>query len=85
MFPGREIIQPTVVDPESYLVWKDEAFALWTEQWGNLYPLSSKSREVIESITNTYYLVNIVDNDFPKETCLFELLGKMLNIKNSST
>ncbi len=42
VFPGREIIQPTVVDPESFLVWKDEAFALWREQWGKLYPEGSK-------------------------------------------
>jgi hypothetical protein len=29
VFPGREIIQPTVVDPMSFRVWKDEAFELW--------------------------------------------------------
>jgi methylenetetrahydrofolate reductase (NADPH) len=26
VFPGREIIQPTVVDAASFSVWKDEAF-----------------------------------------------------------
>ncbi len=29
VFPGREVIQPTVVDPVSFRSWKDEAFALW--------------------------------------------------------
>lgn len=29
VFPRREIIQPTVVDPCSFRVWKDEAFQLW--------------------------------------------------------
>jgi len=79
VFPGREIIQPTVVDPESFLVWKDEAFGLWTEQWAKLYPEGSKSRQIIESIANSYYLVNLVDNDFPKETVLWEVLDKLLS------
>jgi len=83
VFPGREIIQPTVVDPESYLVWKDEAFALWTEEWANLYPPESKSAQVIQSIASDYYLVNIVDNEFPKDTCIYELLEKMFSLKNS--
>ncbi|CAG7828543.1 unnamed protein product [Allacma fusca] len=79
VFPGREIIQPTVVDSESYLVWKDEAFALWIEQWAKLYEDGSKSQQVIENIANTYYLVNLVDNDFPKDTCLWELLNLVLD------
>ncbi|CAI8053880.1 Methylenetetrahydrofolate reductase [Geodia barretti] len=29
VFPGMEIIQPTVVDPVSFHIWKDEAFMLW--------------------------------------------------------
>ena len=31
-------------------------------------------REVIETIGKTYYLVNLVDNDFPKGNCLFSVL-----------
>jgi len=61
------------------LVWKDEAFGLWTEQWAKLYPEGSKSRQIIESIANSYYLVNLVDNDFPKETVLWEVLDKLLS------
>lgn len=77
VFPGREILQPTVVDPVSFKVWKDEAFALWTEQWGKLYPEGSKSREILTRISETYYLVNLVDNDFMKDTCLWDLLSAM--------
>jgi methylenetetrahydrofolate reductase (NADPH) len=78
VFPGREIIQPTVVDPESFLVWKDEAFALWTEQWAKLYPEGSTSRSIIEGISDSYYLVNLVDNDYPKDTILWQILDEML-------
>lgn len=37
VFPGREIIQPTVVDPVSFRAWKDEAFELWATQWRDMY------------------------------------------------
>ena len=33
VFPGREIIQPTVVDPHSFRTWKDEAFNLCTSKF----------------------------------------------------
>ncbi|RHY89364.1 hypothetical protein DYB35_007802 [Aphanomyces astaci] len=32
VFPGKEIIQPTVVDTASFAAWKDEAFELWLSQ-----------------------------------------------------
>jgi methylenetetrahydrofolate reductase (NADPH) len=60
-------------------VWKDEAFALWVEQWAMLYEEGSRSQQVIEDIANTYYLVNLVDNDYPKDTCLWELLNRVLD------
>ena len=34
VFPGREIVQPTIADYKTFLIWKDEAFALWIEKWG---------------------------------------------------
>ncbi|GAB6019670.1 hypothetical protein CHUAL_001225 [Chamberlinius hualienensis] len=77
VFPGREIIQPTVVDPISFKVWKDEAFHLWKVQWGKLYQENSKSYEIIENIRKTYYLVNLVDNDFVKDSCLWDLIEAM--------
>lgn len=74
VFPGKEIAQPTVVDPISFESWKDEAFDLWQQQWGRLYPNGSASKLVIESIYKNYYLVNLVDNDFIKGNCLWEAL-----------
>ncbi|KAH3828629.1 methylenetetrahydrofolate reductase-like [Dreissena polymorpha] len=80
VFPGKEIIQPTVVDPIAFTVWKDEAFALWLQSWGNLYPEGSKSREVIQHIHNNYYLVNLVDHEYPKESCLWDIVRRMLDM-----
>jgi len=78
VFPGKEVVQPTVVDPVAFKCWKDEAFGLWLEQWGCLYPESSHSRQVIKAIHNNYYLINLVDNDFPQPSVLFEVVHRML-------
>lgn len=74
IFPGREIIQPTVVDSVSFMYWKDEAFALWIEQWAKLYEEESPSRMIIQYIHDNYFLVNLVDNDFPLENCLWQVI-----------
>jgi len=82
VFPGREIMQPTIVDPIAFNQWRTEAFGLWTEQWGKLYEPDSCSRKVIESINESYYLVNLVDNDFPKGNCLWEVMEDMFSRRN---
>eukprot|EP01126_Amoeba_proteus_P000975 TRINITY_DN1027_c0_g1_i3.p1 TRINITY_DN1027_c0_g1~~TRINITY_DN1027_c0_g1_i3.p1 ORF type:complete len:660 (-),score=138.34 TRINITY_DN1027_c0_g1_i3:52-2031(-) len=65
VWPGSEIKQPTIVDPEVFFnVWKDEAFGLWHSEWAEIYSQDSVSRNLIEEISDTFYLVNIVDNDF---------------------
>ncbi|CAA7405460.1 unnamed protein product [Spirodela intermedia] len=42
VFPAKEIIKPTVVDPPSFAVWKDEAFEIWTQVWAS-FPDSDPS------------------------------------------
>eukprot|EP00761_Pharyngomonas_kirbyi_P012704 gb/GECH01012731.1/.p1 GENE.gb/GECH01012731.1/~~gb/GECH01012731.1/.p1 ORF type:complete len:588 (+),score=147.24 gb/GECH01012731.1/:1-1764(+) len=81
IFPGREVIQPTVVDLESFSVWKDEAFALWKTQWASIYEEGSKSREIIESIHNNWWLVNIVDNDFVNGD-IFAIFDKIIGVSD---
>lgn len=79
VFPGKEIKQPTIVDPISFNAWREEAFELWRQQWGNLYEEGSTSRAIIDKITSSYYLVNLIDNDFPKGNCLWNVLDDMLS------
>uniref|UniRef100_M4BR52 MTHFR SAM-binding regulatory domain-containing protein n=1 Tax=Hyaloperonospora arabidopsidis (strain Emoy2) TaxID=559515 RepID=M4BR52_HYAAE len=64
VFPNKEIQQPTIVDSSSFLVWKDEAFALWLKLWASLYEPSSPSFKLLHEIHDTYFLVSVVDNDF---------------------
>ncbi|CAN4114921.1 unnamed protein product [Withania somnifera] len=64
VFPAKEIIQPTVVDPASFMVWKDEAFEIWSRGWAQLYSKTDPSRNLLEQVRNGYFLVSLVDNDY---------------------
>jgi methylenetetrahydrofolate reductase (NADPH) len=64
VFPKREVVQPTIVDPEAFKVWRDEAFAVWVDEWAVLYPEDSPSRALLTGIRDSYTLVNIVENDY---------------------
>lgn len=58
VFPGKEIVQPTIVETISFLAWKDEFYRLG-EDWAKCYPASSPSRYVVKDLMDTWYLVNI--------------------------
>ena len=58
VFPGKEIVQPTIVETISFLAWKDEAFRLGSD-WARCHPIPSPSRRLIDSIMEDWYLVNI--------------------------
>jgi methylenetetrahydrofolate reductase (NADPH) len=65
VWPGSEIKQPTIVDPNVFCnIWKDEAFGLWLSQWASLYPEGTASRKLIENMANTYYLVTVIENNY---------------------
>jgi len=74
VFPGKEIIQPTIVEAVSFLAWKDEAFELGM-QWARIYEPGSVSYRLIESVMETFYLVNIVHNDFQDPQAVFAPFG----------
>ncbi|KAG6579712.1 Methylenetetrahydrofolate reductase 2, partial [Cucurbita argyrosperma subsp. sororia] len=75
VFPAKEIVQPTVVDPASFLVWKDEAFEIWSRGWGSLYPEGDPSRKFLEEIQSSYYLVSLVDNNYVNSNLFAALEG----------
>ena len=58
VFPGKEIVQPTIVETISFLAWKDEFFRLG-DDWAHCYDASSPSRRLIESMMDGWYLLNI--------------------------
>ncbi|CAK7339052.1 unnamed protein product [Dovyalis caffra] len=55
-FPAKEIIQPTVMDPTSFSVWKDEAFEIWSRVWASLYPEGDPSRTLLQEVLSTEFM-----------------------------
>jgi len=64
VFPGKEIVQPTIVETVSFLAWKDEFYRLG-QDWSKCYDNDSPSRQLIDSIMNGWYLVNIGKSSKP--------------------
>uniref|UniRef100_A0A0A9CWE5 MTHFR n=1 Tax=Arundo donax TaxID=35708 RepID=A0A0A9CWE5_ARUDO len=46
------------------MVWKDEAFEIWTRGWASLFREGDSSRELLEKVQKSCYLVSLVDNDY---------------------
>jgi methylenetetrahydrofolate reductase (NADPH) len=87
VFPGKEIVQPTVVEALSFMAWKvshvwlgtiipnivlqDEAYELGVK-WANVYEAETPSRKLMMGIFESSYLVNVVHNDFKDPQAIFE-------------
>lgn len=72
IFPGQEVLQPTIVEKVSFLAWKDEVFRI-AEEWSSIFE-EGDSKSIIKHIIDDYALVNIVDNDYVGEAKIFGLL-----------
>ena len=72
VFPGKEIVQPTIVETVSFLAWRDEFYHLGLE-WSKCYEEGTESRRLIREVVESWYLVNIVDNDFRRKNGIFPL------------
>ncbi|KAK0519792.1 methylenetetrahydrofolate reductase 1 [Tilletia horrida] len=74
VFPGKEIVQSTIIEEESFKAWRDEAFEIWGE-WACLYPPQSASRKLLDNVRETRWLVTVVHHDFKDEKALWKFLG----------
>lgn len=45
VFQGKEVIQPTVVDAEAFMIWKDEALNIFTNTWAVIYKPSKNDKD----------------------------------------
>lgn len=72
VFPGKEIVQPTIVETVSFLAWKDEFYRLG-QDWANCHSSASPARYVIGDLIDTWYLLNIVHNDFHVTNGIFPI------------
>jgi methylenetetrahydrofolate reductase (NADPH) len=54
VFPDKEILQPTIFDPETFLVWSKEAFELWTQAWASIYDDDSESSALLYEVRHLH-------------------------------
>ena len=85
VFPGEEILQPTIVEKVSFLAWKDEVYSL-LDEWVTIFHLKAIGElvapEKVEAFSkfltgfgNDYVLCNLVNNDFTSDNnVMFNLL-----------
>nr|GAT49400.1 predicted protein [Mycena chlorophos] len=74
VFPGQEIVQTTIIERESFLTWKEEAFSIWAD-WASLYRPGSVERRLLEDVADERWLVSVVHHDYrdPKALWTFVL------------
>jgi methylenetetrahydrofolate reductase (NADPH) len=46
------------------MIWKDEAFQSWVDIWGRIYGEDTDSYKFLDNVQKSFFLMNIVDNDF---------------------
>ncbi|KAG7664195.1 MET13 [[Candida] subhashii] len=86
VFPGEEILQPTIVEKTSFLAWKDEVYRLFME-WAKVIGSSlagadsekaATFAELMTTFSNEFVLCNIVNNDFIDEnSTIFKLIEEL--------
>ncbi|KAK2071693.1 hypothetical protein P8C59_006098 [Phyllachora maydis] len=73
VFPGKEIVTPTIIEEVSFRAWTEEAFSIWRE-WAKVYRKGSESARLLEASREGVWLVNIIHHDFPDKGALWRLL-----------
>ncbi|SPO00628.1 probable MET12 - methylenetetrahydrofolate reductase [Cephalotrichum gorgonifer] len=73
VFPGKEIITPTIIEEVSFRAWSEEAFGIWAE-WARVYGKGSPSERFLEGIRADYWLVNIIHHEYVDGEALWKLL-----------
>ncbi|KAM4056078.1 methylenetetrahydrofolate reductase [Hirsutella rhossiliensis] len=73
VFPGKEIVTPTIVEEVSFRAWGEEAFGIWGE-WVKVYGRGSDSENLLNGIRDDIWLVNIIHHEFVDKDALWELL-----------
>jgi methylenetetrahydrofolate reductase (NADPH) len=76
VFPNREVVQSTILEEESFLAFRDEAFSIWKE-WCQLYKPGTASYELLDNIHKTYHLVSVVHHDYFSESGLWEIFDRL--------
>ncbi|EJU05155.1 MTHFR-domain-containing protein [Dacryopinax primogenitus] len=73
VFPGKEVMQPTVIERSAFQAWAEEAFGIWSE-WALFFPPASTTRQLLERVRDERWLVSVCHHDFKNPNDLWDLL-----------
>ncbi|KDN38871.1 MTHFR-domain-containing protein [Tilletiaria anomala UBC 951] len=73
VFPGREIVQPTIIEEDSFKAWCQEAFAIWAE-WELLFPPQSATKQLLHEIGEQRWLITVVHHEYRDPDALWRFL-----------
>ncbi|CAK7568646.1 MAG: methylenetetrahydrofolate reductase 1 [Sporothrix epigloea] len=74
VFPGKEIVTPTIVEEVSFRAWSEEAFGIWKE-WAALYPKNSATDKLLKELHDDCWLVNVIHHNFIEKEALWDLVA----------
>ncbi|KAF2728390.1 methylenetetrahydrofolate reductase-like protein [Polyplosphaeria fusca] len=72
-FAGKEIITPTIIEAVSFRSWLEEAYSIWRE-WQRIYSPKSATSQLLGSVREDVWLVNIIWGDYVESEGLWEFL-----------
>ncbi|KAI0398055.1 methylenetetrahydrofolate reductase 2 [Xylariaceae sp. FL0594] len=75
VFPGKEIVTPTIIEEVSFRAWAEEAFGIFGE-WARVYNKASESAKFLEAAREDSWLVNIVHHDYMDKDALWDILSE---------
>ncbi|KAI1328808.1 methylenetetrahydrofolate reductase 2 [Xylariaceae sp. FL0255] len=73
VFPGKEIVTPTIIEEVSFRAWAEEAFGIFGE-WAQVYGKGSESEKLLEGARVDCWLVNIIHHEYVDKDALWTLL-----------
>ncbi|MCJ1369965.1 hypothetical protein MMC20_001177 [Loxospora ochrophaea] len=73
VFPGKEIVTPTIVEEMNFRAWGEEAFAIWGE-WERVYNAGSDTAKFLRRCREELVLVNAICHDYREPERLWQIL-----------
>ena len=76
VFRGREIVTPTIIEPDSFRAWASESYEIWDE-WRRVFPKGSEEERFLATCRQEQCLVNVIGQKFVGEdgARLWEILA----------
>lgn len=78
VFPGKEIITPTIVEEVSFRAWGEEAFNIWGE-WAQVNGSRSESGKLFNKLKEELWLVNIIHHEYVERQALWDFLTRIMD------